>query len=388
MMRVALLLIALTGIPAGAAYGQTARVIAGDGPGYPQLGSFAGDGGHPLKARFKSPAGISAERDGGLLIIDSLNQRVRRVKADKTHTVAGSGRKGDCGDQVDALRLCMRAPHGVLSDGKGGFWIADTFNAKIRHVNRKARARTVLGGVCHKPNWACSQQGREENVKLGLPISIKPYPGGGLIITDAGTHKILLWKNQQVKIIAGYQGAGFSGDGGPAVEAQLHEPQDAVAYKAGVLIADGGNCRLRYVNQQGVIESIAGQGQSKSQCQAKIADWNPGGELADGPALQSEIQVPAGLSVRGEAILVSDFLGGRVREIKDGWIQTIMGYLGPARVEPNSRPGQKVPQSAPAGAAPIVYPAGLEACRDGSLLVADPGNSRIWRLGGKGIKCR
>lgn len=370
--------------PAGADY---ARVIAGAGPGYPAKGGFTGEGGGPLSARFYSPAAVSAEPGGGLLVVDTLNQRIRRIQEGRVETVAGSGVKDDCGDRGWARDICLKAPHGVLSDRKGGFWIADSFNAKIRHVDSRGRAKTVLGGICYQPNWRCSQEGRADSVKLGVPIAVKPAPGGGLLITDAGTSKVLLFRRGRVSIVAGFQGAGFSGDGGRADRAQLHEPQDAIAYQGGVLIADGGNCRIRQVSRDGIIETIAGGGQSPGSCQAKIKDWAPGGPLMDGPALNAEIQVAAGVARRGKTIYFSDFLGGRVRKIEDGRVETIMGYLGPERVEPDSAPGQKVPQAVPALQAPIVYPAGIEICPGGKMLIADPGNSRIWQLGGRG-RCR
>lgn len=376
---------ALSGAQAEA--GALSSVLAGSGPGFPSSGSFAGDNGPATKARLKAPAQAAIEDKGSLLVVDASNRRIRRIENGKITTVAGSGRRGDCGDRVPAQRLCLGVPHGVLADGKGGFWIADTFNSKIRYVSKSGQANTVLGGSCKAESWACAQEGHVNDVRLALPIAIKPGPNGSKIITDAGTHRILLWRKNWVKIIAGSGRPTFSGDGGPARAAALLEPQDAVAYRGGYLIADGGNCRLRHVGRDGLIQTIAGEGISPANCRQYIESWLPGPVVEDGPALSAQIAVVSSVAVRGDTIYISDFLGGRIREIKDGQIKTTAGQGGSPRHEPNSIPGRIVPQTTDIGSEPLVYPSGISICKNGNLIVADPGNSRVWQIGGTG-RCR
>lgn len=376
---------ALSGAEADA--GGLSRVIAGSGPGFPTTGSFAGDNGPANKARLRAPAAASIEGNGSLLVVDSYNQRIRRVKNGKIYTVAGSGRKGDCGDNVPAKKLCLGVPHGVLADGKGGFWIADTFNSKIRYVSPSGKARTVLGGSCQAESWDCSQEGYHKTVRLALPIAIKPAPGGGKIVTDAGTHRVLLWKGKKVEIIAGNGQPTLAGDGGQARDAAIWQPQDAIAYQGGYLIADGGNCRLRQVDRSGVIKTIAGEGITPTDCRNHIDGWLQGPDVAEGPALSAPIAVVASVASRGKIIYISDFLGGRVRKIENGQIATIAGLGGAKPVPANSVPGQVIPTEVDPANVPLVYPSGVSICKSGDLIIADPGNSRLWQLGSQ-KRCR
>lgn len=363
--------------------GPLSAVIAGSGPGYPASGSFAGDDGWANQAYLKAPAAASIEGNGAILIVDSLNQRIRRLQDGRITTIAGSGEKGDCGDNLPAKDLCLGVPHGVLTDRKGGFWIADTFNSKIRYVSPSGKAETVLGGSCEAESWACSQEGYYKNVRLALPIAIKPAPHGGKIITDAGTHRVLLWRGNKVTIIAGTGQPTLSGDGGPAREAAIWQPQDAVAYQGGYLIADGGNCRLRQVDRKGIIKTIAGKGIGPDRCRLHIDHWLPGPEVKSGPALSAPIAVVSSVATRGRTIYISDFLGGRVRKIENGRIRTIAGKGGVKRYDADSIPGQSVPSQTEPIDTPLVFPSGISICRSGDLIVADPGNSRLWQIGSK-----
>ena len=360
----------------GALASWQGQVVAGSGPGFPSVGSFSGDQNKARSARLHAPAAVSVEKDGGVLIVDAWNRRVRRVKNGVISTVAGNGRGGDCLDRGRALSLCLAVPHGVLSDQKGGMWIADTFNAKIRKVDKHGRATTVFGGRCNNISWVCKQNGPANKVKLSLPIAVKPSPQG-LLITDAGTHRVLLLHNNRVSVIAGDGNPGFSGDGGAAKLARLHSPQDAVFYQGQVLIADGGNCRLRLINKKGIIKTIAGEGTSIKSCQEHIDSWLPGPPVEDGEALTSKITVTSGITVDGLDIYLSDFLGGLVRKISNGRIETIAGVGGSNRLDPLIHPGQVLPDKIAANQAALVYPSGLEFYNN-KIIVADPGNSRIW----------
>jgi len=107
---VTLLLAAASGLlPAG-----SLQTVAGSGRGFPGDPGFAGDGGPATQARLARPAQVSADRRGGFYIADSSNQRIRHVsRTGRIQTIAGSGRQGDCGDNGMAWDLCLNLPHGV-----------------------------------------------------------------------------------------------------------------------------------------------------------------------------------------------------------------------------------------------------------------------------------
>jgi hypothetical protein len=340
------------------------ETVAGSGSGFPGAASgFAGDGGPATAARLSRPAQVSGDGNGGFYIADSSNQRIRYVDpSGRMTTAAGNGRQGDCGDNGMAWDLCLNLPHGVLALGGGGYDIADTFNHKVRFVDAQGRMRTVAGPDDH----------------LSLPVSVQPGPDGGVLVTDAGTNKVLLEKDGRVTTVAGTGTKGFGGDGGAATDAELSAPADAVAYRGGVAIADGTNCRIRFVDNAGRIDTIAGSG-DPAYCQAAAGAFSTGpqGPSADARGLGGDpsvdartawIGVPGHLAVMDGDLYVADVLDNSVRELRDGRLTTVAGGGG--------LPAFSGDRGAPR-ATSLAWPSGLSVLRPGELLISDPGNNRI-----------
>ena len=93
---------------------------------------------------------MSAASDGGFLIADKENNRIRRVAPDGTiSTVAGTGSEGYNGDGMAATGAKLKKPEGVMALPDGGFLIADTGNRRIRRVTPLETIETVAGnGSC------------------------------------------------------------------------------------------------------------------------------------------------------------------------------------------------------------------------------------------------
>src|SRR5262245_49696464 len=126
---------------AGAATG-TISTIAGSDP----FGDFSGDGGPATAAALNEPAGVAVMPDGGYLIADAGNDRVRRVFPDGTiRTVAGTGNYGFSGDGGPATAADLQAPIGVAVLPDGGFLIADAAAARIRRVSPNGIMSFVAG---------------------------------------------------------------------------------------------------------------------------------------------------------------------------------------------------------------------------------------------------
>ena len=107
---------------------------------------FAGDGGPAAGARLQRPLGLAALPDGGFLIADTGNNRIRRVDAKGViATVAGSGRYGFSGDGGPALAARLRSPEAVAALPDGGFLVSDTGNDRVRHVAADGTITTVAG---------------------------------------------------------------------------------------------------------------------------------------------------------------------------------------------------------------------------------------------------
>ena len=113
---------------------------------------FSGDGGAATAARLNKPVGVSTTSDGGFLIGDSLNGRVRKVSADGTiATVAGTGVRGYAGDGGPALLAQLRAPSAAAENTSGAILIADSEDNRLRLVEGRPsrRRRRLLPQQCH-----------------------------------------------------------------------------------------------------------------------------------------------------------------------------------------------------------------------------------------------
>jgi DNA-binding beta-propeller fold protein YncE len=172
---------------------------------------YGGDGGPATKAQISLPMAVAIAPDGGVYISDAGNSRIRRVAPDGTiQTVAG---------------------YGPPQDTYGGGYAGD-------------------GGPLAK-------------AKLFSATDLKFDAAGNFYIVDSGNHRIRAVRNGAITTLAGTGNMGFGGDGGKASEAELNTPQKvAIASDGTVFISDRASHRIRKVNAQGVITTLAGAGNS------------------------------------------------------------------------------------------------------------------------------
>jgi hypothetical protein len=280
------LLIADTGnmrvriVPAatGTFYGQAMTAgdiytVAGNG-----TEGYSGDGGLATKAQLSFPGGVAVDGSGNLVIADTGNNVVRVVaaragrfygqamKADHIYTVAGNGTSGYSGDGGPGASAELNDPGGVAVDSSGNLLIADTFNDAVRVVaggNGTFYGQAMTAGdiytVAGNGTAGFSGDG-------GPATSAELSEPGGVGVDGSGNVLIADTQNQRIRVLAGSTGtfygqpmtagdiytvagngtAGFSGDGGPATSAELHEPFGVAADGAGgLVIADSENNRIR-----------------------------------------------------------------------------------------------------------------------------------------------
>jgi hypothetical protein len=362
-LLITVILVAASGlVPIG-----SVQTVAGSGPGFPGDPGYAGDGEPATQARLARPAQVSADAKGGFYVADSSNQRIRYVDDHgRIDTVAGNGRQGDCGDDGMAWDLCLSLPHGVLALPGGGYAIADTFNHKLRVVDGDGHMRTVAGPA----------DGLRE------PVSLQPARDSGLLVSDAGAQQVLLYRDGRVTPVAGSGKKGFAGDGDKATDAELSAPADAVAYRDGIAIADGSNCRIRFVDAAGRIDTIAGSG-DPGYCLGAAAAFKTPDPVPDDAARGIDargdvdaraawIGVPGHLAVIGDDLYVVDILNNAVRELHDGRLTTVAGG--------DPQPGFSG-EAGLARAADLALPSGLSTFGPDRLLVTDPGNNRVRLVG-------
>ena len=281
---------------------QEMTVIAGSG----QKG-YGGDGGPAAAAAMNEPYEIRFDHDGHLYVVEMQNHIVRRIDArtGRIETIAGTGEPGDSGDDGPAKQARLKVPHGIVLDGKGGLYIADIGNHRIRRVDLASGIiRTVAG------------TGATAAVQSDVPALKSPLPGPRALATDGKSLWVVLreghavWQldleSHRLQHLGGTGKAGYTGDGGPAIQATFHGPKGlAVDLQGRLYIVDSENDCVRLLDPRtGLVETIAGRGRARR--------FSGDG----GPARQAELSQPHGICVDHEGnVYVGDTGNHRVRKI-------------------------------------------------------------------------
>jgi sugar lactone lactonase YvrE len=230
--------------------------------------------GPALYAQFNHPTQISFQPDGAMLIAAWHNSQVKRLHlaADLTQstleTVAGTGARSFGGDGGPALMAAMNLPSAVVMDSRGNTIIADQANFRLRLVDPDGIIHTSCGtGV---QGYAGDGHSGTQ-AELNSPVGQAAPPAGRIaidrhdriFIADTGNHAIrMVDAGGIITTVAGTGEAGYSGDGGPATQAQLNTPSDVALSSNGILyIADTMNSAVRMVAPDGTISTLAGTGE-------------------------------------------------------------------------------------------------------------------------------
>ena len=322
---------------------------------------FSGDGGPATSARLMHPLGMAVDGSGNLYIADRGNERIRKVtKAGLISTVAGTGTPGFGGDGGPATAAQLRSPWGVAVNRSGDLFIADTGNHRVRKVTPDGVITTVGG------NGALSLDSSEDDVPA-TSVQLNPYAvaidaSDNLFVADGNNHIIRkVTPGGVISTVAGTGTWGFSGDGGPAVYAQLSDPAGLAFDGSGNLyIADRDNSRIRKVTSDGLISTVAGNG-----------TWGFNGD--GGPATSAQLSDPWGVAVDGAGnLFIADRDNSRICKVTpDGVMSTLagkpraMGFSG---------------DDGPAASAQFSYPVGLTVDGFGDLFIADEGTDRVRKV--------
>lgn len=234
--------------------------VAGSG-----IEGMSGDGGPATSAQLDFPTGLAVDGLGNVYVADTDNHRVRRIAAgDGTiTTVVGTGALGEAGDGGLATTAELSWPNGVTVDGLGNLYVADTENHRVRRVDAATGIIvTVAGGGDALDNLG--DGGDATDAELFLPTSVAVTPAGDLFIADSG-HQRIRRVDAGTGTITTFAGGGppddDDGDGGPATAAALYNPYGLALRPDGVvLVADTDNERIRQVSAGGIITTVAGTG--------------------------------------------------------------------------------------------------------------------------------
>ncbi len=233
--------------------GSTVNTYAGNG-----LVNRSGDGGAATGAQLNGPLGVAADAAGNLYIADTANNAVRRVSGSVISNFAGTGTAGTSGDGNAAGGAQLSGPQGMAVDGAGSLFIADTQNHKVRKVSNGTITTVAGTGTA----GFGGDGGAAGGAQLNLPFAVAVDAAGNLYIAEFGNNRVrMVSPNGNISTLAGNGVAGYSGDGGQAAGAMLNSPQGVAVDSAGnVYIADSANNRVRRVAPNGVITTVAGNG--------------------------------------------------------------------------------------------------------------------------------
>jgi len=233
--------------------------VAGDGVAELESG-FTGDGGPATTANLVGPSAVTLDAAGNLYICEQSMQRIRKVNASGIiTTIAGNDTMGYVGSGIPATSAEFAYPTGIAVDAAGNVYICDNNNQRIRKINTSGIITTIAGdGVA----GGSGDGGAATDARLSYPDDVAVDAGGNVYITDQGNNSIRMVDTTGViTTIAGIGTAGYSGDAGPAAAAQLYDPLGIKVDQSGnIIFADAGNNAVRVINSEGIINTIAGVG--------------------------------------------------------------------------------------------------------------------------------
>ena len=231
-----------------------------------------------------------------MMIAGNTNVNAQRVLV----TVAGTGVAGFSGDLGAAKYAKINAPHDVCMDAAQNIYFIDMGNSRIRKVSARTGVVTTYAG-----GGASSADGIAATAASLTPDYMCIDAAGNIFVTDGNKIRKIAAATGIITTVAGTGIGSFSGDGGPAVSADLSAPRGVCVDAAGNLyFADAGNSRIRKVTAAtGIISTIGGSGAS--------------GYSGDGgPALAAAISDPYAIGVNATGdVYFSDQSGNYIRKI-------------------------------------------------------------------------
>jgi sugar lactone lactonase YvrE len=345
----------------GAGLPDTIRTVAGNGKQ-----GYSGDGGAAINASLNYPCGVALDAAGNLYIVDNNNERIRKVDTKGIiTTVAGNGGKGYSGDGGPAANASLDTPYGVALDPAANLYIADRMNNRIRKLGAKGIITTVAGNGGRAYS---GDGGPAANTSLNLPLDMAFDAAGSMYIADYVNQRIRMVDSQGIiTTVAGNGNDGYSGDGGAASKASLSRPA-GVAFDAAddLYIADCYNHRVRKLDSKGVITTVAGNG---------MPDYSGDG----GAATKASLGYLHRLAFDAFGNLyIADSSNNRIRKVDiNGIIATVAGNGYGSTTADVSGGGTYSGDGGAATSASLNYPFAVASDAFGRLYIADSSNHRI-----------
>lgn len=331
---------------------QIISTLAGNG-----TSGSAGDGSLGTSAQLYWPQGVTVDIVGNVYVADFWNNKIRKIDVNGIiSTIAGTGLPGYSGDGDSAMSAELYHPCSIAINKMGVLYIADYGNNCIRTVNNGI-INTIAGNGL--PGFR-GDGGPATSSMLNLPQAIALDGTGNLLIADYANYRLRkIDLNGIITTIAGNGINGFSGDGGPALSAEFRSLYGIAVGKSGyIYVSDYLNSRIRKIDTSGIITTFAGTTQGYS------------GDGAE--AVSAQLKNCWGVSVdSSEKVYIADYGNNVIREVTENGLittiagNTIIGFSG---------------DNGPPTLAQVNAPQGLAADRFGNIFIAERNNQRVRKI--------
>jgi NHL repeat-containing protein len=346
---------------APAASGGSAKVVlvAGGGSG--------ADGSKATEARLVAPFGVGFDPAGNMLIVELSGERLRRVdRQGILTTVAGTGQKGDGGDGGPAAQAQFNGMHSLAVAPGGDVYLADTWNNRVRKIDAKTGIITTIAGTGQK--GYSGDGGPAVQAQFGGIYCVALSPGidargERLYLADLDNRRIRMvdLKTGIVTTVAGNGERGVPQDGAEARKSPLVDPRAvAVAPNGDVYVLERSGHALRVVNPDGKIRSVVGTGVK-------------GASGDGGDARQATLNGPKHLCLDLEGnVIIADAENHLIRKYlpREGKIVRVAG-TGKKGTAGVGGPPEQLDLNQPHGV--YVHPSGV-------LYIVDSSNHRVLKL--------
>lgn len=278
-----------------------------------------GDGRDATTALLASPFGLAVDSSGNVFVSDRDDNRVRLYNAASGSmlTVVGTGGGGSTGDGGPGTLAQTNKPAGLFLDSSGNLYITEEGSGRVRKFDTNAGVVYNAAGYVRS-----SSDGPALSVAFNSPRAVAVDAAGNVYVADTNNHKIRKIDTQgNVTTLAGTGSSGSTADGSPGVGSRINSPRGIAVDSTGTIyFAENGNNRVRTLSG-GVLGTLAGGG-------AGAPSNNPSG---DGLAATTiTISSPTAVALDGMGNVYFTETGKNVvREVlTNGTIMTIAGQYG------------------------------------------------------------
>jgi uncharacterized protein (TIGR03437 family) len=384
-------------------FNHRVRVVTPDG----NIAAFAGTGqpsfsddGPADSSGLILPTDVATDPSGNVYIADLGNSRIRKVAKVTIGTLAGAKEGPSPLDGADATGVRLAGPTGLAADAAGTVYFAEGsigsgsgLDGGVFRIWKVTSDGKIFAAAGDGLESFSGDTGPAAAAQLHMPTGVALDLGGNIYFSDTRNHRVRkIAPDGTVTTVAGNALPGFSGDGGPATAAELNTPMGLAVDTAGNLyIADSANNRIREVFANGIIGTLAGNGNA--------ALFGDGGSSTLGA-----IHAPRGVAVDSSGTLyIADTGNHRVRKVSSGVIDTVAaGFNAPSDVKVDEAGNVWVADdtlilltSTGRSSIPVAGPLGLALDTAGNVYASDANNRivmvapdrTVTPLAGSGICC-